>query len=92
MREREQPGYHTGRDWMFLVVILVIAIAAVGIPIGNFDLDTESFASDWLDLNPSDKRQFYETARPTLKIEGGAPFASCGLRWRSRPVITKPFC
>jgi Domain of unknown function (DUF4112) len=34
MREREQPGYHTGRDWMFLVVILVIAIAAVGIPIG----------------------------------------------------------
>lgn len=34
MREREQPGRHTGRDWMFLVVILVIAIAAVGIPIG----------------------------------------------------------
>ncbi len=34
MREREQPGYHTGRDWIFLVVILVIAIAAVGIPIG----------------------------------------------------------
>src|SRR6202521_1234173 len=34
MREREQPGYYTGRDWMFLVVILVIAIAAVGIPIG----------------------------------------------------------
>jgi hypothetical protein len=29
-----QPGYHTGRDWMFLVVILVIAIAVVGIPIG----------------------------------------------------------
>src|ERR1700731_4602435 len=34
MREREQPGYHTGRDWMFLVIILVIAVAAVGIPIG----------------------------------------------------------
>src|SRR3981081_4485442 len=34
MREREQPGYHTGRDWMFLVLILVIAIAAVGVPIG----------------------------------------------------------
>jgi Domain of unknown function (DUF4112) len=34
MREREQPGYHTGRDWMFLVVMLVMAIAAVGIPIG----------------------------------------------------------
>jgi len=34
MREREQPGYHTRRDWTFLVVILVIAIAAVGIPIG----------------------------------------------------------
>ena len=34
MREREQPGHHTGRDWMFLVVIVVIAIAAVGIPIG----------------------------------------------------------
>jgi hypothetical protein len=34
IREREQPGYHAGRDWMFLVVILVIGIAAVGIPIG----------------------------------------------------------
>jgi hypothetical protein len=34
MREREQPGYHTGRDWMFLAVIFVIAIAVVGIPIG----------------------------------------------------------
>jgi Domain of unknown function (DUF4112) len=34
MREREQPGHHTGRDWIFLVVILVIAIAVVGIPIG----------------------------------------------------------
>ena len=34
MRERAQLGYNKGRDWMFLVVILVIAIAAVGIPIG----------------------------------------------------------
>ena len=34
MREREQAGHHIGRDWMFLAVILVIAIAAVGIPIG----------------------------------------------------------
>jgi hypothetical protein len=34
MREREQPGYQTGRDWIFLAVILVIAIAAAGIPIG----------------------------------------------------------
>src|ERR1700733_10978603 len=34
MREREQPGFHTGRDWMFLVVILITAIAAVTIPIG----------------------------------------------------------
>jgi len=34
MREREQPGFHTGRDWVFLAIILVIAIAAVGIPIG----------------------------------------------------------
>jgi hypothetical protein len=34
MRERLEPGMNTRRDWMFLVVILVIAIAAVGIPIG----------------------------------------------------------
>ena len=34
MREREQPGHHTRRDWMFLVVMLVMVIAAVGIPIG----------------------------------------------------------
>jgi len=35
MREREQPGFHTRRDWVFLVIILVIAIAAVGIPVGT---------------------------------------------------------
>lgn len=34
MRERLEPGMNTGRDWMFLVVILIVAIAAVGIPIG----------------------------------------------------------
>jgi hypothetical protein len=34
MREWEQPGIHTGRDWTFLVMILVIAVAVVGIPIG----------------------------------------------------------
>ena len=34
IREKEQPGSNTGRDWMFLAVILFTAIAAVGIPIG----------------------------------------------------------
>jgi hypothetical protein len=34
MRERQQPGIHTGRDWVFLVVMLVMVIAAVGVPIG----------------------------------------------------------
>src|ERR1700732_934281 len=34
IREREQPGANTRRDWMFLAVILLTAIAAVGIPIG----------------------------------------------------------
>jgi hypothetical protein len=33
MLEREQPGHHTGRDWMFLVIMLVMVIAAVAIPI-----------------------------------------------------------
>jgi hypothetical protein len=33
MREKEQPGSNTGRDWVFLVVIVLTAIAAVGIPI-----------------------------------------------------------
>src|SRR6202047_46366 len=33
MREREQPGANTRRDWMFLAIILFTAIAAVGIPI-----------------------------------------------------------
>ena len=34
IREREQPNSSTGRDWMFLAIILFTAIAAVGIPIG----------------------------------------------------------
>src|SRR5580704_14165791 len=33
MREREQPGANTRRDWMFLGVILVAVAAAVVIPI-----------------------------------------------------------
>jgi len=33
MREKEQPGQNTKRDWKFLVFILLAAIAAVGIPI-----------------------------------------------------------
>jgi hypothetical protein len=34
IREKEQPGSNTGRDWMFLTIIVLTAIAAVGIPIG----------------------------------------------------------
>ena len=34
IREREQPGSNTGRDWMFLGVILFAVIAAAVIPIG----------------------------------------------------------
>ena len=33
MREKEQPGQNTKRDWKFLIFILLAAIAAVGIPI-----------------------------------------------------------
>jgi hypothetical protein len=33
MREKEQPGANTRRDWMFLAVILVAVAAAIGIPI-----------------------------------------------------------
>jgi hypothetical protein len=33
IREQEQPGFNTRRDWMFLIIILVTAIAAVLIPI-----------------------------------------------------------
>src|ERR1700732_4224695 len=33
LREREQPGANTRRDWMFLAIIFFIALAALGIPI-----------------------------------------------------------
>jgi hypothetical protein len=33
IREKEQPGSNTRRDWMFLTIILLTAIAAAGIPI-----------------------------------------------------------
>jgi hypothetical protein len=33
IREREQPGVNTRRDWMFLGIILFGAMAAIGIPI-----------------------------------------------------------
>ena len=34
IREREQPGANSKRDWMFLAIILLAAIAAAVIPIG----------------------------------------------------------
>ena|ERR1700730_5171124 len=34
IREKEQPGSNTWRDWLFLTIILFTAIAAAGIPIG----------------------------------------------------------
>ena len=34
MREKEQPGSNTARDWMFLAIILSTVIAAAAIPIG----------------------------------------------------------
>jgi hypothetical protein len=34
IREKERPGSSTGRDWMFLAIILFTVIAAAGIPIG----------------------------------------------------------
>jgi Domain of unknown function (DUF4112) len=33
LREREQPGSDTGRDWMFFAVLLLAVIAAAAIPI-----------------------------------------------------------
>ena len=33
LREKEQPGTHAGRDWTFLIIILVVAIIAAGAPI-----------------------------------------------------------
>jgi hypothetical protein len=34
MREKERPGAHTRRDWIFLAIILVTAIVVVAIPVG----------------------------------------------------------
>ena len=34
IREKEQPGSNSKKDWMFLAVIFFTAIAAVAIPIG----------------------------------------------------------
>jgi Domain of unknown function (DUF4112) len=34
LREKEQPGANTKRDWIFLAVIVVTAIAVVAVPIG----------------------------------------------------------
>jgi len=33
IREKEQPGSHTGRDWMFLAIILLMVITAATIPV-----------------------------------------------------------
>jgi hypothetical protein len=33
LREREQPGVSTGRDWTFLAVLLLAVLAAAAIPI-----------------------------------------------------------
>ena len=33
LREREQPGQNRKRDWKFLIVILLAAVVAIGIPI-----------------------------------------------------------
>src|SRR6202140_1561297 len=34
MREKQQPGAHTRRDWIFLAIILVTVIVVVAIPVG----------------------------------------------------------
>ncbi len=34
VRERAQPGQHTFQDWIFLAIILLTVLAAVGLPIG----------------------------------------------------------
>ena len=33
VREKERPGLNTGRDWIFLAIILSMVIAAAAIPI-----------------------------------------------------------
>jgi hypothetical protein len=34
IREKEEPGANTGRDWIFLAAIVATAFAAVAIPLG----------------------------------------------------------
>jgi hypothetical protein len=36
LREREQPGSYIKRDWVFLAVLLLMFVAAVGTPIAIF--------------------------------------------------------
>jgi len=33
IREKEQPGFQTHRDWMFLAIILFMVVAAAAIPV-----------------------------------------------------------
>jgi hypothetical protein len=33
IREKDQPGSHTRRDWTFLAIILLMVIAAAAIPV-----------------------------------------------------------
>jgi hypothetical protein len=44
LREKEQPGADTGRDWMFLAVLLFALIAAVAIPIALLIWSLKSYA------------------------------------------------
>jgi hypothetical protein len=44
LREKEQPGVDTGRDWMFLAVLLFALIAAVAIPIAILIWSLKSYA------------------------------------------------
>jgi Domain of unknown function (DUF4112) len=45
IREREQPGSNTRKDWMFLAVIVFATIAAVAIPIGILIWIVRSYSS-----------------------------------------------
>jgi hypothetical protein len=44
LREKDQPGADTGRDWMFLAVLLFALIAAVAIPIAILIWSLKSYA------------------------------------------------
>jgi hypothetical protein len=45
IREREQPGSHTRKDWVFLAIILFATLAAVTIPIGILIWILRSYSS-----------------------------------------------